>query len=90
MKAVYNTLTRELIVTSEEISDFKIIISRNCDVQDYWNTVKGRDGDMLYDINLFDYGEGTHLQYVNLVDDGDGGLECGDDYQLADLTIINN
>lgn len=88
MKAVYNTLSRELIVTSEEIIDFKIIISRNCDVQDYWNTVKGLDGNMLYDINLFDYGEGTYLQYVNLVDDGDGGLECGDNYQLADLIII--
>jgi hypothetical protein len=88
MKATYNQETRELIVTSEEIEKFKIIIPSQCDVNDYWNTVTGRDGIMLYDINLFDYGEGFELQYVNLVDDSDGGLECGDDYQLADLTVI--
>ena len=88
MKATYNQETRELIVTSEELEKFQIIIPSQCDDKDYWNTVKGKDGDMLYDINLFDYDEGFQLQYVNLVDDFDGGLECGDDYQLADLTVI--
>lgn len=86
MKATYNIETGELIIQGEDIQ--KLIVNVPDDQkEDYWNTVKGLDGKYLYDINLFNYGEETHLQYVNLVDDGDGGLECGDDYQLADLEI---
>lgn len=89
MKATYNLETRVLVVTSEDTLDFKAIVPRDQE-EDYWNTVLDLCGEPLYDINLFDYGEETNLQYVNLVDDGDGGLECGDEYQLAELTIINN
>lgn len=88
MKGTYNPVTRELIVTGEEIKDFKTIINQTLDDSDYWDTVVGLDGNMLYDINLFEYGEGYKLQYVNLVDDGIGGLECGDNYLLGYLIVI--
>ncbi len=86
MIATYNPQTKELIVKGDEIQDFQTIIET--DEQDYWDTVKGNEGLPLYDINLFDYGQCYHLQYVNLVDDNEGGLQCGDNYQLASLTIL--
>ena len=88
MKATYNEQTRELIVKADDIKDFQTIIPKHFQDEDYWDTVIGKDGNMLYDINLFNYGENFHLQYVNLVDDNEGGLICGDDYKLADLTVL--
>jgi hypothetical protein len=86
MRATYNTQTKELIVKGDDIQDFQTIIET--DEQDYWDTVKGKDEQPLYDINLFDYGDNFHLQYVNLVDDNEGGLQCSDNYQLANLTVL--
>lgn len=88
MKATYNEHTRELIVKGDDIQDFQTIIPKLLQAEDYWDTVVGKDGNMLYDINLFSYGEKFHLQYVNLVDDNEGGLICGDNHQLADLTVL--
>ena len=88
MKAIYNEQTRELIIKGYDIQDFQTVIPEDYTVEDYWDTVIGKDGNMLYDINLFNYGENFHLQYVNLVDDNEGGLQCGDNYQLADLTVL--
>ena len=88
MKGTYNPVTRELILTGEEIRDFKTTINQTLDDSDYWDTVVCLDGDMLYDINLFEYGEGYKLQYVNLVDDGIGNLDIGDNYLLGDLIVI--
>lgn len=88
MKGTYNPVTRELIVIGEEIKDFKTIINQTDYDSDYWDTVIGLDGNMLYDINLFEYGEGYKLQYVNLADDGIGNLIIGDNYLLADLIVV--
>ena len=89
MEAIYNIKTRQLSIIGGGILPFRVNVPQDQE-DDYWNTVNDLRGAPLYDINLFNYGEETNLQYVNLVDDGDGGLECGDDYQLAELTIINN
>ena len=87
MKAVYNTISKELVVTGEEIQDFKVIIPQDQE-EDYWNTVKDMEGNYIYDINLYNYGDEIQFQYVNLIDDGDGGLECGDDYKSIELITI--
>jgi hypothetical protein len=89
MKATYDLTTRELIVESEEIITLTVVVPQDQE-EDYWNTVKGKDGAMLYDINLFDYGDYLQLQYVDLVTDDDGELTCGDNYQLGSLTVIES
>ena len=89
MKATFDLTTRELIVESEEILSFKVVVPRY-EEEDYWDTVIGRDGNVLYDINLYNYGEKLHLQYVDLVTDDDGELTCGDNYQLGSLTVIES
>lgn len=89
MKATYDLTTRELIVESEEIISFKAIVPQDQE-EDYWNTVKGKDGAMLYDINLFDYGEELQLQYVDLVTDDHGELTCGDNYRLGELIVTES
>jgi hypothetical protein len=89
MTATYDITTGELIVHGEEIISFMAIVPKEQE-EDYWNTVRGRDGDMLYDINLFDYDNGLQLQYVNLVTDDHGELTCGDDYRLAELVVTES
>lgn len=86
MKVTYNLTTRELVVTGDEILKFVAIVPEDQE-EDYWNTVMGLDGNMLYDINLYDYGDGIYFQYVNLIDDESGGLTCGDDYQGCDINF---
>jgi hypothetical protein len=88
MKVTYNLTTRELVVIGDDILKFIAIVPESQE-EDYWNTVMGLDGNMLYDINLFDYGDGICFQYVNLVDDGRGGLECGDNYKGCDINFLN-
>lgn len=87
MKAVYNTTSKELIIKGEKIQDFKVIVPKDQE-KDYWNTVKDRAGNYIYDINLYIYEKERYLQYVNLIDDGGGGLECGDDYKSIELITI--
>jgi hypothetical protein len=60
---IYNPSIGKLKVSASDIQDFQVIIPENEDA-DYWDTVKGLDGNYLYDINLYYFGGDMYFQYT--------------------------
>jgi len=60
---IYNPSIGKLKVSASDIQDFQVIIPENEDA-DYWDTVKGLDGNYLYDINLYYFGGEMYFQYT--------------------------
>jgi len=88
MEAIFNTKTKQLTITGTEIKDFDEIVP-NDDEQDYWNCIYDKsNGNAIYDINLYIYHNQYNLQLVNLIDNNEGEIIMGHDYQTIQLTII--
>ncbi len=98
LKATYDLDTKVLTIFGNNIKTFVETI----DEMGEWRTVNDTDGVPLFDVQLdFDDSidenkntilnvENYNLQYVNLVKAQDGfiGVEMGDNWQNAELTII--